>query len=79
MEYFFYIPSPFEINRKSFYRLSFDVIHSMDKIEKLYLNRISHMVEKVDVIYIITYLLILNGLIIIKKIKNLLDKYIDND
>ena len=79
MEYFFYIPSPFEINRKSFYRLSFDVIHSMDKIEKLYLNRISHMVEKVDVIYIITYLLILNGLIIIKKIKNLLDKYIDNE
>ena len=51
----------------------------MDKIEKLYLNRISHMVEKVDVIYIITYLLILNGLIIIKKIKNLLDKYIDNE
>ena len=78
MEYFFYIPSPFEINRKSFYHLSFDVIHSMDKNEKLYLNRISHMVEKVDVIYIITYLLLLNGLIIIKKIKNLSDKYLDN-
>ena len=77
MEYFFPFPSPFEIIGKSFYDLSFEVINSMDKNEREFEKRISHMIEKVKVVKIITYLLILFFLIIYKLIKNLSEQYKD--
>ena len=75
MEYFFPLPSPFEIRGKSFYDLSFYVIHSMDKNEKQYEKKLSHMIEKEVIFYFITYHLILYGLIICKLIKIFSEKY----
>ena len=59
MEYLFPEPSPLELSDYSFYEVSFNVAYSMDKIERAYENRISHMISKKECLKIIIYLLII--------------------
>ena len=69
MEYLFPIPSPFEINNNSFYDLSFRFAYLMDKLEKEYEAKLSHMISKKEVLSLILNIIILFVVIISKIIK----------